>query len=81
MPYSGGYYKEEDDDLNDEEEEEEGGAGEIKSANDHCILLIDARTNMFEVVNDDGEVRNINMHTRSRKTRREGEKDPSFCAF
>jgi len=54
MPYAGGY-KEEDDDLDNDGEEEEGG--EMKSANDHCILLIDARPNMFEVVNDDGDVR------------------------
>ncbi len=54
MPYYGGY-KEEDDDLDNDEEEEEGG--EMKSANDHCILLIDARPNMFEVINDDGDVR------------------------
>lgn len=35
--------------------EEEGG--EIKAVNDHCILLIDARPNMFESLNDEGDVR------------------------
>lgn len=53
MSYSGGYKDE--DDLHDDEEEEEGG--EMKTVNDHCILLIDARPNMFEPLNDDGDVR------------------------
>lgn len=53
MSYSGGY-KEEDDDLDNEEGEE---GGEMKSSNDHCIILIDARPNMFEPMNDDGDVR------------------------
>lgn len=51
MSYSGGY-KEEDDDLDNEEEE----GGEVKSSNDHCILLIDARPSMFEPMTDDGDV-------------------------
>ncbi|CAB1118397.1 unnamed protein product [Ectocarpus sp. CCAP 1310/34] len=51
MAYSGGF-KEEDDDL-DIDGEEEGG--EIKAVNDHCILLIDARPNMFESLNGEGD--------------------------
>ena len=53
--FSGGF--KEDFDLNDEDEEDEGDGGEMKTVNDHCILLIDARPNMFEPLNDDGDVR------------------------
>lgn len=58
MSYSGGI-KEEDDDLDFDGEEEEGPGGEMKSSNDHCILLIDARPNMFEPWNDKGDVRDM----------------------
>lgn len=57
MAYSGGYADKEEDDLKADEEEEEGG--EMKTVNDHCILLIDARPNMFEPLNDDGDVRDM----------------------
>ncbi|CAM9259428.1 unnamed protein product, partial [Laminaria digitata] len=57
MSYSGGYGREGgDDDLNDEgEEEEEEGDGHVGSSNDHNILLIDARPNMFESMDSSGE--------------------------
>lgn len=55
MSYSGGFKEEYD--LKDDEEAEEDGGGEMKTVNDHCILLIDARPNMFEPLNDDGDVR------------------------
>lgn len=58
MSHSGGFKEEYD--LNDDgdgDEEVEGEGGEMKTVNDHCILLIDARPNMFEPLNDDGDVR------------------------
>lgn len=68
MSYSGGFKEEYD--LNDDEEEaEDGEGGEMKTVNDHCILLIDARPNMFEPINDDGDVRKENRNTE--KTDRE----------
>ena len=44
MPYPGGEYEAEDE-LDDVEEEHD-----IRSSNDHCIILIDARRNMFEAM-------------------------------
>lgn len=56
MSYSGGYGRDYvDDDLNDDVEEGEGD-GQVRSSNDHIILLIDARTNMFEAVDASGTV-------------------------
>lgn len=48
----------EDDEFNDdvEEEDDDGKGGVVRSSNDHNILLIDARPNMFEPINDAGDV-------------------------
>lgn len=70
MSYSGGF-KEEYDLEDDEEGEEEGQGGEMKTVNDHCILLIDARPNMFEPLNDDGDVR---PNTKNTNAERRGDK-------
>lgn len=61
MSYSGGYGREwGDDDLNEDgEEEEEEGGGHVRSRNDHNILLIDARPNMFEPMDASGEVSDL----------------------
>lgn len=60
MSYSGGYKREEHDDVKDDEafEEDEDGAheGHARSRNDHVILLVDARKNMLETMNEYGEV-------------------------
>eukprot|EP00752_Nemacystus_decipiens_P005093 g4622.t1 len=53
MSYYGGFKEEYD--VDDGDEDEEGEGGEMKTVNDHCILLIDARPNMFEPLNDDGD--------------------------
>lgn len=60
MAYSGGF-KEEDDDLDFDGEESNGQGGDMKPSNDHCILLIDARPNMFEPWNGEGDVRERNQ--------------------
>lgn len=69
MSYSGGYGREGgDDDLKDEgEEEEEEGDGHVRSSNDHNILLIDARPNMFEPMDASGEVSHNRARGRSRE--------------
>lgn len=65
MSYSGDYGKEGgDDDLHDGDEEEEEGDGHVRSSNDHNILLIDARPNMFEPMDAFGEVSAL-CHTRT----------------
>lgn len=59
MSRSAGYYRQDDDDVFDddlEEGEEDGQGGHIRSSNDHNILLIDARPNMFEPMDAAGDV-------------------------
>lgn len=60
MPYPGGFEDREDEDDFNEEEEDDGHGGYIRSANDHVILLVDARKNMMEQMdqnaNDDSGV-------------------------
>lgn len=60
MSYSGSYMREEHDGIKDDEvfEEDESGdhEGHARSRNDHVILLVDARKNMLETMNEYGEV-------------------------
>lgn len=55
MAYYGDYNMEEDE-LNDPLEDD-GQGGHARTANDHVIMLVDARQNMLEPKDDNGGVR------------------------
>lgn len=56
MPYNGGYDNVDEDELNDELEDD-GQGGHYKAADDHVIVLVDARKNMFQTMHDNDGVR------------------------